>query len=122
MFPSKYYSSHDFPEFSGKAEVLQIFRNWFNIANVKSLSSKARTNDEYGAAIIKEGRELINFFYKFIDWLRKWMASKKTGLSTQTFVASIQTTEAFIDLSNYLRDGNNLEFILLGNIQSDYLA
>ena len=47
------------------------------------------------------------------------MASKKPGLSTQTFVASIQTTEAFIDLSNYLLDEKNLEFILLGNIQSD---
>ena len=27
----KYYSSHGFPEFSGTAEVLQIFRNWVNI-------------------------------------------------------------------------------------------
>ena len=95
--------------------MLQIFRNWFNIVNVKSLSSKARTKDEY------RDREVINFFYKFIDWLRKWMASKKPGLSAQTFVASIQTTEAFIDLSNYLLDEKNLEFIILGNIQSDYL-
>ena len=85
------------------------------------MSSKARTKDEYRAAITKEDREVINFFYKFIDWLRKWMASEKPGLSTQTFVASIQTTEAFIDLSNYLLDEKNLEFILLGNIQSDYL-
>ena len=46
---------------------------------------------------------------------------KKTGLSTQIFAASIQTPEAFVDLTNYLLDEMNLEFILLGNIQSDYL-
>ena len=34
-------------------------------------------------------------------------------------MASIQTTEAFIDRLNYLLDEKNLEFILLGNIQSD---
>ena len=101
--------------------MLQIFRNWFNIVKVKSLSYKFRTIDEYRAAIMKEGRELINFFYKFIDWLRKWIASEKAGLSTPTFVASIQTTEAFIDPSNYLLDEKNLEFIRLGNTQSDYL-
>ena len=53
--------------------------------------------------------------------MRKWMASVKPSLSIQTFVALIQTTEAFIDLSNYLLDEKNLEFILLGDIQSDYL-
>ena len=73
----QYYSSHAFPEFSGTAEVLQIFRNWFNIVNVKSLSSKALTKDEYRAAVMKGDRELTNFFYKCIGWLRKWMASEK---------------------------------------------
>ena len=57
----RYYSSNGFPEFSRTAEVLQIFRNWFNIVNVKSLSSKALTKDEYRAAITKEDREVINF-------------------------------------------------------------
>ena len=38
------------------------------------------------------------------------MASEKPALSTLCFVASIQTTEAFIDPSNYLPDEKNLQF------------
>ena len=47
--------------------MLQILQNLFNIVNVKSLGSKARTKDEYRAAIMKVDREVINIFYKFID-------------------------------------------------------
>ena len=58
----KYYSKHGFENFSETAEVLQIFRNWFNAVNVKSLFSDQRARHPNRAVITKEDRVIMSFF------------------------------------------------------------
>ena len=43
------------------------------------------------------------------------------GLSKQTFDAMLASNKALPDLINYLLNTKNLEYIISGNIQSDYL-
>ena len=57
----------------------------------------------------------------FTSWLKKWKASKKPGLSRETFQASIQTSEALVHLSDYLINEKGLDYVLFGKVSSDNL-
>ena len=117
----KYYSNHGHEEFSGTAEVLQIFRTLFNTINVKSLYTDQRTRDESRSAVKKEDRSSLEYFRPFAEWLKKWELSEQSGLSRQTFNAAKQTSEVFVHLSNYLLDEKPLDYVLPGHIVSDPL-
>ena len=117
----KYHSNYGHKEFSETAEVLQIFRTWFNAVNVKSLYSSQRTRDENRSAVKKEDRSILGYFQEFTEWLKKWELSGCSGLSRQTFTAAKQTSEAFIHLSNYLLDKKGLDYVLLGHVLADYI-
>ena len=121
IYALKYYAKHGYDSFSETADILQIFRNWFNAVNVKSLYSVKHTRDSFRSAITKEDRGMLEFFSQFSLWLDKWISSGQAGLSKQTFAAASQTTKVLIDLPNYLLDEKNLDFILLGFLQSDAL-
>ena len=54
----------------------------------------------------------------FTSWLKKWRASKRPGVSSETFQSSIQTSEVLVNLPDYLINEKGLEYVLLGNIQS----
>ena len=62
----KYYSKHRFENFSETAEVLQIFRNWFNTVNVNSLFSDQRARDPNRDAITRENRVIVSFFPRLL--------------------------------------------------------
>ena len=117
----KYYANNGFESFSQSADVLQIFRKWFNVVNVKSLYSAQRTRDVYRSAITKKDRGIVILFLTLFSWLEKWEMSKKPGLSKQTFAAALQTTKVLIHLQSYLLDDKCFDFLLLGNVQSDSL-
>ena len=117
----KYYANHGFPNFLQTANVLQIFRDWFNVVNVKSLYSGHRTRDDNRAAITRDNKTSANYLVTFTSWLKKWKASKKTGLSRETFQASIQTSEALVHLSDYLINEKGLDYVLFGKVSSDNL-
>ena len=117
----KYYANNGFESFSETADVLQIFRNWFNAVNVKSLYSAQRTRDVYKSAITKEDRGIVIFFSQFVSWLEKWEMPKKPVLSKQTFAAALQTTKVLIHLPSYLLDDKCFDILLLGNEHSDFL-
>ena len=117
----KYYANHGFPDFLQTANVLQIFKDWFNVVNVKSRYSDQRTRDVNRAAITRENKVASNHLSIFTSWLKKWRASKKPGLSSETFQSSIQTSEVLVNLPDYLINEKGLEYVLLGNIQSDPL-
>ena len=98
----KYYANHGFPDFLQTANVLQIFRDWFNVVNVKSRYSDQRTRDVNRAAITRENKVASNHLSIFTSWPKKWRASKKPGLSSETFQSSIQTSEVLVNLPDYL--------------------
>ena len=117
----RYYSNHGYSKFFENAEVLQIFRTWFNATNVKSLYTGQRTKDVNRNPVRKEDRSVLEIFHKFGEWLEAWKSSGEVGLSNQTFQAAIQTTKVLTDLSTYLLDVKGLDYVLLCHISSDYI-
>ena len=60
--------------------------------------------------------EDLSYITSFLAWLEDWKERKTPGLSIPTFKAAIRTCKAVI-FDRY----ENLEYILLGNISSDFL-
>ena len=100
----QYHSKNGHEDFAETAELLEIFRKWFNAVNVKSLFGAQRTRDKGRSAIKKEDRVILTYFEKFTKWLDNWEASGGSGLSRQTFNVARQTTKVFVLLANYLLD------------------
>ena len=113
-----YYSEHGYDDFVETAHFLRYIRNWFNKINVKSTDYGIRSRDDNRNPIRRESVENdVVSISEFCSWCE---AGK--GLSQQTFKAAIRTCKAMIELVKYLFTRYpNLEFILLGNISSDYL-
>ena len=67
--------------------------------------------------------EMLNNLQKFAKWIQRWQNQfPDDGLSKPTFEALYQTVMATIDLCNYLLDEkNDIVYVLLGLIQSDFL-
>ena len=68
----KYYAMHGHPDFAGTAKVFQVFRDWFDTVNVKSLYNGQRTRNERKAAITRENMEsVLGYLEKFQKWVEK---------------------------------------------------
>ena len=67
--------------------------------------------------------EILAELQKFANWVKRWQNQfPNYGLSKPTFETLSQTVVATIELSNYLLDEKDeIVYILLGLIQSDYL-
>ena len=104
---------------------IKYIRDWFNQVNVKSTDYGIRARDERRKPIRRESwQEVISYLLSFCQWLENWQTNfdPARGLSVQMFNAAIRTTKGFIALINYLFSNKSfLAFVLLGNIQSDYL-
>jgi hypothetical protein len=57
----------------------------------------------------------LNFLREFADFLQKWEASGRGGLTYQTFLALRQTCLALADCAAYLIDHCGFNFVLLGH-------
>ena len=93
--------------------------------NVKSADYGRRSLDERSNPIRRDTVESdVSYIAEFWSWLETWRADSDPlkGLTWQTFETAIRTCQAIIALVMYLFDRYpELDFILLGNIVSDYL-
>ncbi len=118
-----YYAEHGYENFKDSAEFAKTVRDWFNTVNVKSTDHGNRKRDERRKPIRRETvDEDLSYIQKFVEWLEKWKKNGTHGLSNPTFKAAIRSCRATIALVHYLFDRyENLDYILLGNISSDFL-
>ena len=116
-----YYSLNGYPHFKETAKFLQIIRDWFNVVNVKSQYYGQKSRDNRRNAIHFNDREQLDFLRDFHSWLKTWSISRGNCLSGPTFHAAKVTTANLIHVANYLLDKKNIEYVLFGAIQSDYL-
>ena len=121
----KFYALNGYPHFNDTAIFLQKIRNWFNNVNVKSIDYGRRKKDELRNPMRRESvNEDLEFIEDFALWLQKWQTESPlcNGLSKETFHSCIRTCTAFASLVRYLFDRYPyFNYILLGNICSDYL-
>jgi len=66
---------------------------------------------------------LFRALNNFSSWLKTWRetSNRDRALSSETFGAAIQTTDALPELAEYLIREKGLQYVLLGKIQSDPL-
>ena len=64
-------------------------------------------------------KQLTSYVVSMSRWRNEY--GPPNGLSKQTFDAMLTSNKALPDLINYRLNTKNLEYIILGNIQSDYL-
>ena len=121
----RYYAKHGHDYFLDTAIFIQRIRNWFNKFNVKSEDYGRRKRDEMRNPIRRETVENdLKSIEEFHTWLETWKKScpPSVGLSNETFECAIRTCRATVQLAEYLFEKYpELDFILLGNICSDYL-
>ncbi|CAB4054379.1 unnamed protein product [Lepeophtheirus salmonis] len=100
-----YESSNDFKKaYLETAMLFKIFRKFWNCVNVNSLISSIKLRDERMPPITHENREQIDFLLSLYTWLKSQqdMSLHKKGLSSETFLAALQTSRGLDELSNYL--------------------
>ena len=86
--------------------------------NVKTFYHGQQTRDELRKPITNEKRH----YMKLNKWLLKWKKNPDIkGLSRPTFNAALQTSGAFPPLIDYLLDECNIEYVVHGHNQSDFL-
>uniref|UniRef100_A0A0K2TMG7 Uncharacterized protein n=1 Tax=Lepeophtheirus salmonis TaxID=72036 RepID=A0A0K2TMG7_LEPSM len=119
-----YESSNDFKKaYLETAMLFKIFRKFWNCVNVNSLISSIKLRDERMPPITHENREQIDFLLSLYTWLKSQqdMSLHKKGLSSETFLAALQTSRGLDELSNYLLNETEAKYILLRKIYSDPL-
>ena len=119
----EYYSTRGYGYFQDTAKFIRVVRDWFNTINVKGTNYGKRKRDKRRNAIHRSTmNEDLSYLSLFSKWLQKWKNSDGKGLSNQTFECAIRSCNAIIELVPYLFEKYpDLDFILLGNICSDFL-
>ena len=103
---------------------LILMENFISIlVNVRNPEHGRRKEDHTRYPIYKDERhDILSYLIKVHEWLQHWHDDygAKQGFSKETFNAIIQTTKGIPHLVDYLLDIKELDYVLLGFIQSDY--
>ena len=91
--------------------------------NVNAAFYGQQARDERRDPIRSNDRtESLIYLQNFCNWLKQWKnTAGMRGLSDQTFQAAIQTAQTVPPMITHLFDTKNLDYVLTGHIQSDYL-
>ena len=120
-----YYAENRYKHFRDTASFAKIVHKLFNKINVKSTNYGTHSRDDKRNPIRKESMEgNLSYIRSICSWLEKWLTNSggSCDLSLQTFEAAIHTNKAIIVLAEYLLEHKTyLNYLLLGNIHSDYL-
>ena len=116
----RYYALYDGKaEWTGTADFITVILKLWNIVNVKS-SSKGKHKREISMDPVRSSQDWkLSFLREFADFLHRWEASGKPGLTRETFLALRHTCLALADCASFLLDRLGFSYVLLGQLQSD---
>ena len=120
----EYYAKNGFPYFEQTAKFLRVIRNWWDTFNVKNKYKGEHKRNEYMQAVTKENIQRVSsYLEEFTSWVTEWKNEfPDFGLSSPTFQALIQTVKATSELCSYLLESeNDIEYVLIGFLQQDFL-
>ena len=111
-----------YSHWEGTLTFLDLIAKWWNILNVKSPSKGKRKRNPDCEKISAENYEKISeFFSKIVAWIDNWKSSGNPGLSNETFKTFKLTSSTIPLLAEYLLFELDLQYVLTGKIQSDFL-
>lgn len=116
----QFYANHQgYSEWLSTAEFLSLVIKLCNVLNVKT-SHKGKHKRDYSMDPVRSSLDWkLDFLREFADFLRRWEASTKPGLSKETFLALRHTCLAIADCASFLLDRRGFNYVLLGHVQSD---
>jgi hypothetical protein len=118
----EFYSDNGYPEFKDTFSFLKLICYAWNICNMRTPNIGQHKRDWTKNPMSADNVQSETFLRNFHTWLGEWQSScGKKGLSRETFMASKQTTLAFIELSSYLTETKGFKYFLPGQAQSDPL-
>ena len=100
------------------AEFVDTITNWWTIMNVKSLDKGIKSKNKYAEPLTKAS-DSYKFLKQFIEWMNDWKKLKDADpslgcLTKETFKALHHTTNAMVQMCDYLKDELNMDFMLTG--------
>ena len=113
--------------FEDTTEFLELVRRWFNICNVKSQYMAGRMNDRNRVAIRSgcgDSDRSLDFLSEFGRYMRSFQDSSSTTsakISKDTCMGVYHSSRGLVGLAKYLLEkyGDDLNYVLLGKVQSD---
>ncbi len=120
----RYYAGKGNSEWNATADFLEVIRNWWNILNVKHPMLGIKKRNKYMKPVTINDKTNLDFLKTFSRWLERWRCmSKERGakscLTDETFLATIQTTKTSVEVAEELLQRDDMNFVLLGFLQSD---
>jgi hypothetical protein len=117
-----YYAVHENkPEWKETADFITLVLKLWNVMNVKH-SSKGKQKRDITMDPVRSSMDWkLHFLREFAEFLQRWEANSRDGLTRETFLALRQTCCALADCAAYLLDRCGFNFVLLGRLQSDAL-
>ena len=120
----RFYANNGYPEFADTANFLYVIRSWWNILNVKTPTLGSQKRNKYMKPVSMENQNNLGYLNTFASWLQAWQQISKckivkSCLTDETFLATIQTTKASVEVAQTLLEKDYFEYVLLGNLQSD---
>ena len=114
-----YYAANGYPHFKDTAEFVNIVKNWFNCVKVKTPDYGIRKTDTILEPVHQNNKKSK---FAFLQSYSKWFARRYEDHGKMNGPSAItHTTNALVPLLKSFLSDRGLNYVLLGNISSDYL-
>ena len=116
----RFYAEHEGKvHWTGTADFVNLVTKLWNVLNVKTCcKGKFKRNDTMDP--VRDCYDWqLGFLIDFAAFVAHWEASKKPGLTRETFLALRQTCLAVAECTKYLLSQRGFEVVLIGHLQSD---
>lgn len=117
----QYHTTHEHPEWSDTFKFLSFITDLTKLCNIRSKYVGQKSRDVLKLPFDSESDERLKMFLDYADFFKKWRASKRQGLTTETFLAIENVCRVLPNLIALLLSTYDFEFVLTGFLQSDPL-
>ena len=116
----RYYAANEGKvHWTGTADFINLVTKLWNVLNVKTCCKGKFKRNETMDPVRDNLDWQLGFLIDFAVFVAKWEASKKPGLTRETFIALRQTCLAVAECAEYLLTQRGFEVVLIGHLQSD---
>jgi hypothetical protein len=117
----QYYATHcsDKAAWAGTADFIAVILKLWNVMNVKTSSKGKHKRDATQDPVRSSLDWKLQYLRQFADFLERWEASRKGGLTKETFLALRHSCLALADCASFLLDRRGFNYVCLGHLQFD---
>ncbi|MBP1527227.1 MAG: hypothetical protein H9Q66_04835 [Spiroplasma ixodetis] len=115
-----YGNNQNLTKYDDTANFLKIIYDWWSVVNTKTVFKGVRHRNNLEHPVVPNN-EPYQYLVDFLSWLIRWKNCNWNGLTSETYNALVQTTNALIKLTDFCVNNLKFDYVLLGKLQSDSL-